>query len=79
LVLIEDESDITVAFITTQVEWRETGDMLLLPNTQNGLKYESLVRLNKLATIEKSLVLGELGNLNDHEMIEVDQKLIMIF
>jgi mRNA interferase MazF len=53
--------------------------MVLLPNTQNGLKYESLVRMNKLATIEKSLVLGELGSLNDHEMIEVDRKLFMVF
>ena len=64
LVLIESELDITVAFISTQIHWKEETDILLQPGKENGLKKESLVRLSKLATLDKDLVLGRLGHLD---------------
>ena len=78
LVLIEDEFDITAAFITSRIKWREETDMLLTPSKTNGLKAESLVRLNKLATIDKTMVLGILGTLAQHEMLELDRKLLKV-
>ncbi len=78
LVLIGDEFDITVAFITSRIKWREETDLILAPSTNNGLKTESLVRLSKLATIDKTLVLGILGRLDQNEVIELDRKLVKV-
>jgi|ERR1700691_886938 mRNA interferase MazF len=64
IVLIESEKDVTVAFVTTQIQWKEETDILLQPTPENGLKKESLIRLSKLATIDKELALGRLGELD---------------
>ena len=64
LVLIVGESDITVAFISTQLKWRENNDILVSPSGENGLKKDSLIRLSKIATIDKDLAIGRLGRLD---------------
>lgn len=43
LILVVSELDVTVAFITTQINWKEETDVFLHPNTENGLKKESLI------------------------------------
>ena len=78
LVIIETERDITVAFITTQIQWKEPTDMVLKPTTINGLKKESLIRLSKLATIDKDIVVGRLGSLTVMEMVELNNNLKVI-
>jgi len=65
LVLIDGEIDVTVVFISTQLKWKEETDILLKPAEENGLKKESLLRLSKLATIDKDLVLGRLGTIDE--------------
>ena len=45
LVLIENELDVTVSFISTQIHWKEDTDLILQPDKNNGLKKESLIRL----------------------------------
>ena len=77
LVLISNSLDVTVAFITTQIGWQESGDLLLSVNSINGLKSNSLVRLSKLATIDSGLVLGKLGEISKNELDELDKKLII--
>jgi mRNA interferase MazF len=62
LVLVEGESDLTVSFITTQLRWLEDTDVKIEPTPVNGLKQTSLIRLSKLATIDKDLVIGKLRN-----------------
>ena len=64
LVLIESEFDLTVSFITTQTGWNDKDALAVKPSAANGLKKESLIRLNKLATIDKELVIGKIGALN---------------
>jgi mRNA interferase MazF len=78
LILVDGESDITVSFITTQLEWQEDFDIKIEPTLTNGLKRTSLVRLSKLATIDKDLVLGELGKLSQDELNNVDRSLVRI-
>lgn len=65
LVLVKSEIDVTVAFISTQLKWKESTDVLLTPNKENGLKKESLIRLSKIATIDRDLVLGRMGSIKD--------------
>ena len=75
IVLIKTDYDLTVSFITTQLKWEEATDIELLPSEQNGIKKTSLIRLSKIATIDKSLVVGKLGELNRNEIIELNTKL----
>jgi mRNA interferase MazF len=75
LVLIEAEFDVTVSFITTQTVWSDKASLSTKPSVTNGLKKESLIRLNKLATIDKELILGKIGSLSKDELDAVNQKL----
>jgi mRNA interferase MazF len=77
--LIETDDDVTVAFITTQLKWESQFDVLLQPSDFNGLKKVSIIRLNKLATIDKELVVGRLGSLEEPLMGLLDRNLIRIF
>ena len=78
LVLVSGATDVTVAFITTQIRWKETHDTIITPAKENGLKQESLIRLSKLATIDSDLVDGILGEIDAARMQEVNQNLLEI-
>jgi mRNA interferase MazF len=54
LILAETNLDVTVSFITTQLQWQEPNDVLLQPNANNGIKKTSIVRLSKIATIDST-------------------------
>ncbi|HAQ17989.1 MAG TPA: hypothetical protein DCR40_02000 [Prolixibacteraceae bacterium] len=79
VILIETDKDVTVAFLTTQVKWKSEYDLILQPSELNGLKKESLIRLNKLATIDKELVIGRLGSLDESCIGILNKNLIRIF
>lgn len=79
LVLFVSDFDVIVAFITTQFKWQTSHDVLLEPYNTNGLKKTSLLRLSKITTIDKDLILGKIGELkeNDIELINKNlQKLL---
>lgn len=78
LILTENNFDLVVAFITPQVKWKETLDINLEPSIENGLKRTSLVRLSKLATVDKNLVIGRIGSLNKAELKSVDDNLKLL-
>ena len=75
LVLLESEFDVAVSFITTQTGWNDSASLRTGPTTANGLKKESLIRLNKLATIDKELIIGKIGSLDKGERDIVNKKL----
>ena len=79
LVLIEAEYDVTVSFITTRTGKNDPASLKINPSIENGLKKKSLIRLNKMATIDKELVIGKIGVLNKNELNVVNQKLIAVF
>ncbi len=79
LILAETSLDVTVSFITTQLQWQEPTDVLLQPNSNNGIKKTSIIRLSKIATIDTSLVLGKIGVLNNQQFNEVNLKLKIVF
>lgn len=78
LVLVADNNDVTVSFITTQTRWQESTDVVIKPSLNNGLKKDSLLRLSKLATIEANLVIGILGTLDKNTIQTINQNLITI-
>src|ERR1035441_7161422 len=63
LVLNSREDDVTVAFITTQLYSKSDTDIFIEPTEQNGLKKDSLIRLSKLATLDKKLAEGRMGEI----------------
>lgn len=79
IVLTETNLDITVCFITSQINWQEQTDIVLFPSDKNGIKKQSLVRTSKIATIDRSLAQGLLGRLSSNEIIELNNKLKILF
>lgn len=79
LVLIEGTRDATVSFISTQTHLKEDADILIQPTRENGLKKESLIRLKKITTIDRELIIGKLGTIKDNELEIVDEMLLRIF
>lgn len=62
LVLLENRFDLVISFITSNLKIKEANDILLKPTSRNGLKVESVIKTNKIMTIDKDLVKGELGS-----------------
>lgn len=78
LVLVAGNLDVTVSFISTQLRWQESTDLLLQSDSTNGLKKASLVRVSKIATVDKTLVIGRLGNIDSNQIEDLDKKLIQL-
>jgi len=79
IILIETNLDITVCFITSQINWQEQTDVLLFPSDKNGIKKQSLIRTSKIATIDKNLAQGLLGRLSKNDIRELNNKLKILF
>lgn len=75
VVLVDTPADITVCFITTQLGWEESTDILLQPDPGNGLRKASLVRVSKIATLDRSLAKGLLGRLDQAGIADLNTKL----
>ena len=76
VVLYANELDVTVCFITTELKWQEEFDITITPTDKNGLKAISLIRVCKIATIDTDLVLGELGELTQIQIKDLNKSLI---
>ncbi len=46
---------------------------------QTGLKGESIIKVNKIATLDKKIILGELGELEDKTLGEIDKRIKILF
>ena len=79
VILITTLHDLTVCFITTQLEGHEATDLLLLPNPSNGLKKTALIKTSKITTLDKTLAKGRLGKLNQEELADLNDKLKILF
>lgn len=78
LVLSVSSFDAIIAFISTQLNRKEKTDIELIPTINNRLKKKSIVRLSKLATVEK-IILGLLGVLDVEKFKDVDDNLKTLF
>jgi len=78
LVLFQNRYEVMVCFITSKVESKINDDLEFLTAKSNGLKKISLIRVSKIMTIDKSLILGTIGKLNSVEINEVNSKLVQV-
>lgn len=68
VILFSDKksNDVIVSFISSKHKLINTKlNQVVLPNPRNGLKVKSLIRLDKLATLDKKIILGEIGSVGD--------------
>lgn len=84
LVVFEGEKDVVLAFISSRIPTKaSTSDVLIGKNragfVRSGLKAESVVKLDKIATILKDLIVGELGEVDEELKQEVNRKLRKTF
>ena len=80
LVLIAGEKDCVVAFISSRMTDKLSPTEVLIGEDHEefagtGLKRSSVVRLDKVATVSKSLMLGEIGQIGETLRREVNRKL----
>jgi mRNA interferase MazF len=68
VIIAETIQDLTLCFITTQIQWQEPTDLQILPTQLNGLKKLSLIRISKIATLDKTMAKGLLGQLTTLEI-----------
>ena len=75
IILISTDYDVTVSFISTQLKWINSTDIQIKPSNKNGIKKESIIKLSKIATIDKALALGKIGELDQLTLLDLNIKL----
>lgn len=56
--------DVIVCFITSQPKTPAPSDLPLAATPKSGLKVASTVRFDKIATLDRRIILGELGRID---------------
>ncbi|MDV2480846.1 type II toxin-antitoxin system PemK/MazF family toxin [Methanoculleus sp. Wushi-C6] len=84
LVLHEGDRDVVLAFISSKTH-AGTGPAEIMVAAshpgflKSGLKVDSVIRLDKIATVLKDLMVGELGELDEDLRAEVNVRLTALF
>lgn len=71
LVLFISKLDVTVIFMTTNLEVADGYDVLLRPDTFNDLAKPTLIKISKLVTIDKELSKRNYGYISDRDRRKV--------
>ena len=72
------KSDVVLAFISSKQK-QEEYNVAIAPSKTNGLRVPSVIICSKLATLEKTVLLGELGFVEDDILKQIKAKLKLIF
>lgn len=77
LVLYEQKhgEDCIVSFISSVKSGKSEHDIKLPASPKNGLKTDSILKTDKIATLQKKIALGELGSLEPHLLKAVNTRL----
>jgi mRNA interferase MazF len=80
LVLYEGEKDVVAAFISSRTEKPKATDITINEKhpefKQTGLKLASVIKLDKVATISKTLIVGEIGEVGNKTKKEINRKIM---
>ena len=71
--------DCIVAFISSVKRKKSAFDVSVKATRANGLKVNSIIKTDKLATLQRKIVLGELGTLERASLVAVDTSLRKLF
>lgn len=84
LVLYEGKRDVVVAFISSKLPSESSQMDVIIDRSHpefksSGLKATSVIRLDKIATISKTMILGELGEAGNEVKREVNKRLLATY
>ena len=84
LVLLERPNDVVVAFISSNIPKPIEDHHIFLDKelksfSITGLKISSTIYLDKIATIDKKLIIGELGQISNDIKREVNKKIRKLY
>jgi mRNA interferase MazF len=78
-VLADDGRDSTLAFISSVIDNQGPFDLQLKPNSANNLKKESVLKVSKLATLSRKIIIGKIGAVSKKDILSIDNILIRYF
>jgi mRNA interferase MazF len=81
---IKPHNHIVLAFITSKVSASASATDFVIDKSdadfaKTGLKVSSTIRLHRLMTVTKSIILRELGELSSTQQTEIDNRLRKLF
>ncbi len=79
VILFVGDIDVIVVFITSKRTVPSDTNLILSPQKTNGLKTISILRCDKIATLDKNLLKGKIGKLEGSQILEMNTKLKQIF
>jgi len=84
LVLHEGDADIIVAFISSKLPKKPSPSDVIITERNpeyapTGLKVSSVIKLDKVATLSREMVLGEIGELGPILRREVNRKISRMY
>lgn len=83
LILFEGEKDVVAAFISSRTQKPKATDITIDEThpefKQTGLKLASVIKLDKVATISKDLILGEIGEISVKLKAEINRKIAEVY
>ena len=84
LVFLETKDDVVVCFIYSRIDITLSDTDILLSSKHkefvlSGLKVDSVIKLDKLATILKELIIGEIGSIGEELRKEINSKISKIY
>ena len=84
LVLFEGDKDVVVAFISSRIPSTPTLTDVLIEGSHpefglTGLKVSSVIKLDKVATVLKDLIVGEIGEIGEELKRKLNERLRKIF
>ena len=84
LVIHESDQDVIVAFISSRVPKVFVDSDLLVPADHNsfagtGLKRTSVIKFDKVATVSKDLIEGEIGGIDNRLAAECNEIMSRVF
>lgn len=71
--------DVIVCFITSRTGQKIPHAIALQPTAKSGLKVPSLVRFDKIATLDRGIILGELGRVDSATLREHRKTFLSVF
>ena len=84
IISINNERDVCVAFISSVIPiMQEETDYVIMKKDKEflstGLKKDSVFKMNKIATVDKDIIIGKLGKIPKELQSKLDKKLIIVF
>ena len=72
---VPTKNDVVMVFITSKTKAKAKNLVSVQPDSQTGLKIKSHIVCGKIATLDKKIILGELGSLTKAAEKKVDNEL----